>query len=209
MSRSLHVLASGLVAALMSTGITATTPAQAHTHHPSAPSPTATHDGRFVVVADPAASTLYVYPANGHQLTGKLTGVTLGTHAGTITLPDGRLALVDDTAGMVRFLRISAAGVPRIVRSLIIPTAATWARAAWMSVDRNFSYLAFSSDYEGTVEQTVTVVALDDYSVHQISVPLNKIDGGYQEAQVYLAGRPLQIVVTVGNEFRATRSRPS
>lgn len=201
MNRPMKSFALCLAAATVATGVGAASPAQAR------PGGSSTHtssaDGRYVVVADPAASALYVYSANGKSLTGKLTGVELGSHAGTTTLPDGRIVFVDDVAAKVRFLTISKAGKPRIVKSVAIPSATTWERAAWMSVDPSFSYLAFSSDYEDVAAQDVTIVDLDDYATDQISVPLNKIDGAIQETQVYFAGKPRQLVVSVGNEFRS------
>ena len=160
-------------------------------------------DGRFLIVADPAASAVYVYSADGTSMTGQLTGVDLSTHAGTVTLPDGRIALVDDAAGKVRLLEVSRTGTPTIVASVDIPTETAWEGASWMAVDPTYSYLAVSSGYEGVGEQTVTVVDLDDYSVHQISVPLREVNGEYQEVQVYLAGKPRQLVVTAGNHFRS------
>lgn len=167
---------------------------------------TASHtsaDGRFLIVTDPAASAIYVYPATGDQLVGQLNGVSLSSHAGTVTLPDGRIAFVDDTAGKVRFLKISASGQPRIVSSVDLPSTTTWEHSAWTAVDPTYSYFAVSSSYEGASDQTVTVVDLHDYSTHQISVPLREVNGDFQEVQVYLAGKPRQLVVTVGNRFRS------
>lgn len=181
----------------------ATAPAGATPTTSTATTSQVSSDGRFLVVADPAASAIYVYPAHGTSMTGKLTGINLSTHAGTVTLPDGRIALVDDAAGRVRFLKISDTGQPRIVSSLDIPTTTEWEGASWMAVDPTYSYLAVSSGYEGVSAQTVTVVDLNDYSVHQITVPLREVNGDYQEVQVYLAGKPRQLVVTVGNRFRS------
>lgn len=202
MNRSARRIASTLAAlSLAIGGAGVATPAEAGPHTRTTPQTSA--DGRFLIVADPAAGALYVYPANGSELVGQLSGVSLSTHPGTTTLPDGRIAFVDDTAAKVRFLKISAAGQPRIVKSVDIPTTTTWQHAAWTAVDPTYRFMAISSSYEDATTQTVTVVDLRDYSTHQISVPLREVNGEFQEVQVYLAGEPEQLVVTVGNRFES------
>ena len=155
---------------------------------------------QFLVAADPAATAVYVYRADTLRRTGELDDVKLGSHVGTLPLDDGRLVFVDDQAATINAMRISPSGKPRVVDSVKIP-GASWERAAWAATDARQRYFAVSSDDEGASAQRVTVVDLDTFEVDQITVPLTQVNGGYAETQVYLAGTPLQLVVTTGGKF--------
>jgi DNA-binding beta-propeller fold protein YncE len=54
--------------------------------------------------------------------------------------------------------------------------------------------------------QTVTLIDLDDYTVGQVELALNQNrHGDFEEVHVYLAGNPLHLFVTTGEEVRAYR----
>ncbi len=126
----------------------------------------------------------------------------LASHAGTVQLDDGRLLYVDDEAARVQALTIDEDGVPQIVGSAVIPATRPWTRAGWLAVDPSQRYLAVSSLDEDPADQTVTVVDLETYEADRIDVALRPgADGEFEEAHVYLAGSPLQLVVSTGGRF--------
>lgn len=152
----------------------------------------------FLLVSDPAAEALYVYRGSDHRRTGRLDGVALSTHAGTLQMPNGHVIAIDDKAGRVVELRISATGRPAIVASADIPGA--WTGAAWASADPRLRYFAVAGGSEEA--PTITVVDLRTFAVHQIAVePQPDASDAVPETQVYLAGRPLQLVYTTGGKF--------
>jgi DNA-binding beta-propeller fold protein YncE len=154
----------------------------------------------YLVAADPAAESLYVYRTKDLRRTGRLDGIELASHAGTLQLPDGRLIFVDDRAGRVVAMTITAQGRPRIAQSVDIP-GADWDGATWAAADARLRYFAFSGG-EGD-DTTVTLVDLRTFAIHQIPVtPEPDATGNTAETQVYLAGRPLQLVITTGGQFR-------
>jgi len=156
--------------------------------------------GEYLVAADPKAESLYVYRTRDLRRTGRLDGIELAGHAGSLSLPDGRLIFVDDLHGRVVAMTINARGRPRISRSVDIP-GENWDGATWAAADTRLRYFAFSGG-EGD-DTTVTVVDLRTFAIHQISViPEPDATGGIAETQVYLAGRPLQLVITTGGQFR-------
>ena len=158
----------------------------------------------YLIAADPAAEEVYVYRTSDMRRTGQLDDVKLGSHVGTLQLPDGRLLMVDDAHAKVLAVSLNADGKPRIVASVAIPQGdRPWQRAGWAAADPKLRYLAVGSDYEGAASQTVTLIDLHTFAAHQITVPLTpNAAGAYAETQVYLAGRPLQLVVTTGGAFQ-------
>lgn len=156
----------------------------------------------YLVAADPVAQQVYFYRTSDLHRTGQLDNVGFGSHVGSIALPDGRLLFVDDRHATVNAVKVDQSGKPVIVGRAAIPTKAKWVRAAWAATDRNFRYLAVSSDFENSSTQTVTVVDLRTYAVHQSTLTLTPTAAGtYSEVQVYLAGSPLQLVATTGGRF--------
>lgn len=160
--------------------------------------------GNYLLVADTSAHELYVFDISTMQMTGQLNDIQLAAHMGTVTVPDGRILMVDDLHVEFLALRIDTSGKPVIVGRAKIPAALPWNRAAWGSLDPGIRYFAFSSDAENSAVQTVTVVNLADYTVSQVEVPLNQnSNGAYEELHVYLAGNPLNLFVTTGEQVRA------
>jgi len=156
----------------------------------------------YLLAADPAAGAVYVYRTSDMKRTGALDDLALSSHVGTLQLPDGRVIMIDDERATVDAVRVNAKGRPKVVDSAKIP-GADWEGATWAAADSRLRYLAFSG--EGTDEQApVTVVDLKTFAIHQVQVPVEADSSGkVSETQVYLAGRPLQLVVTTGGEFRA------
>lgn len=161
-------------------------------------------EGGYLLVADTAAEAIHVVSVPSMQITGRLDGVRLGAHAGTVALPDGRVLLVDDKNATVLALKVDGAGRPVVVGRAAIPPTMPWVRAAWAAVDKDYRYFAVSSDAEDSDTQTVTLVDLGDYSVAQLELSLNEnAAGAYEEVHVYLGGTPLSLFATTGEEVRA------
>ena len=160
------------------------------------------HPDEYLLAGDPAAESVFVYRTSDLKRTGTLREVGLSSHAGTLQLPDGRLIMIDDKNATVDAVRITSKGKPEIVQQAKIPGAA-WEGATWAAADAGLRYLAFSG--EGSGDRTpVTVVDLRTFAVSQVQVTTEAdSSGAVAETQVYLAGRPLQLVVTTGGQFRA------
>lgn len=160
----------------------------------------------YLLVADPDADAVHVYRARDLRRTGSLDDQDLATHAGTVQLPDGRVIFIDDEAAQVKALRIDDRGRPRIVDSVAIP--GDWEAASWAAVDAGLRYFAFSGEGDGRTAP-VSVVDLRTFTIDQIQLPLAPDSSGdVAETQVYLAGRPLQLVVTTGGQFRSLPLAP-
>jgi hypothetical protein len=158
--------------------------------------------GTFLVAADPAAEALHVYRVSDLRRTGSLEQIEVDTHAGTVALPDGRVLLVSEDA-KVHTVRISAAGRPTVERTVAIPSAnREWAGAAWAAIDPSLRYFGVTSGYEDSPDQTVTVVDTHTSTAHQLPVKVDQVDGKYSEVQVTFGGRPGQVVVAAGGQFR-------
>lgn len=156
---------------------------------------------QFLVAADPNAEAVYVYRTDNLKRTGQLDGVELSPHAGTIQLPDGRLIFVDDKSGEIKALRISKSGRPKVVDTVKI-LGDEWPGASWAATDTKQRYYAVSGGGEGPT-QSVTLVDLRTFAAHQIAITVAPdASGNTSETQVYLAGRPLQLVVTTGGKFQ-------
>ncbi len=161
------------------------------------------HDrATFLIAADPTAQALHVYRAADLERTGSLDGVEVDVHAGTVPLPDGRVLLVDEEAN-VHAVRISAAGRPRVERTVAIPHGdRRWNGAAWAAIDPSLRYYAVTSAYEDSPDQTVTVVDTRTFRAYRLPVTVDEVDGDYTEVQVSFGGRPTQIVTAAGGAFR-------
>lgn len=152
---------------------------------------------RFLLVADTAAETLLVYRTSDQRLTGRLDDVVLGAHAGAIVLSDGRVVFTDDKHGRVLQVRITRRGRPRIVGATKIP-GDEWDGAAWAAVDHNQRFYAVTAD------DSATVVDLETHEATRLAVQREpEPDGSLSELHPYLAGDPLQLVLTTGGKFAA------
>lgn len=168
----------------------------------ASPASAAPRSGEYLLAADPAAEAVHVYRTSDLKRTGSLEGVGIASHAGTLQLPDGRVIMIDDKNATVDAVRITANGKPRIVDQAKIPGNG-WEGATWAAADASLHYLAFSGEGADT-QAPVTIVNLTSFAISQVQVPTEAdSSGSVPETQVYLAGRPLQLVVTTGGQFRA------
>ena len=153
-------------------------------------------DGKgFLVVADTVERRLYVYRVPDMIKTGELDHVLLGTHLGTLTLPDGRILLSDDATKEILALRIDD-GVPVIVNR----TAATLGqRAVWGSTDPKFRYFAVASEIENSDEQVINLVDLQTFENTLVPVEMH----AEEEAHPYLGERPLTLFVGLGGVMQS------
>nr|MDQ3397800.1 hypothetical protein [Deinococcota bacterium] len=131
-----------------------------------------------LVVADPEASTLYVYELPGLELTGQLDGVTLDTHAGFLPLSEGRLLFIDQSSAQLLALEITEDG-----EAAIVGRASVGIPASHLAVDGMMNYVVTGSDEEG---KTLTVVDLNSYE--SVSVAVDSGDPG-----LAVAGNPAVI----------------
>ncbi len=166
----------------------------------TSPATAAPRHQQYLVVADPAAESLHVYRTSDLKHTGSLDDIGISGHAGTVRLPDGRLIVIDDTHGRVDAIDVSSKGRPRIVDSVDIP-GEEWEGATWAATDRKQRYLVFAGEGDDATSP-ISVVDLTTFDIHQIQVPVAPdATGNVAETQVYLAGRPLQLVYTTGGQF--------
>ncbi len=158
----------------------------------------------YLVASDEDADALHVYRGSDLKRTGSLDDLALSGHGGTVQLPDGRLIGIDDEAGRVVALKINSKGRPKIVDSVDIP--GEWEGTAWAAADAGLRYFAVSGGSEDA--PTVSVVDLQTFALHQMAVaPAPDSSGNIPETQVYLAGKPLQLVYTTGGQFRTVPLR--
>lgn len=156
----------------------------------------------YLVVSDPQAEALHVYRASDNKRTGSLDDIAVSTHGGTLPLPDGRLIVVDDANARVAAITINAKGKPRIVDSAAIP-GDDWEGMAWGTADTRLRYFAFTGEGHDGVSP-ITVVDLRTFRVHQVEVATGSDgSGNTPETQVYLAGKPLQLVYSTAGKFHS------
>ncbi|MBB6404244.1 hypothetical protein [Arthrobacter sp. AZCC_0090] len=178
---------------------------------PSIPSsPDATANRQWLLTADPKERTLYVNDVSDGNPTGSIGGVELGVHAGTIQLGRGRVAFVDESKPSLDILEIDKQGKPKIERSFNIPDPkGKWERAGWITTDATKRYVAVGSDFDGSTEQQVTLVDLENNGLWTVSLHTNEVTlattgkAGTEEMHTFLAGDPLRLVVSSGGKLDA------
>jgi hypothetical protein len=148
----------------------------------------------FLLVADTAAKRLYVYRVPDMVLTGELDNVLLGTHLGTLALPDGRILLSDDAAKEILAVRIDDDGVPEVVNRA---AATLGRRAVWGSADPKFRYFAVASEIENSDAQVINLIDLQTFENTPVPVEMQ----AEEEAHPYLGERSLTLFVGLGGEM--------
>jgi YVTN family beta-propeller protein len=143
-----------------------------------------THADTHLLIADPAASRLYVYEVPAHKPIAEFEDVAPNTHVGFVALPDGRVLFVDDVAEEVVVLRVAAGGAEIEARVASGP-------GIHLAVDPEARYAAVSSGRYDPVtwalsEAAMTLVDLDTYERVQFEVQTG-------EPGVLLGGEPLQL----------------
>lgn len=162
----------------------------------------------WVLAANPTAHRVDVASAATGKVTGSLTGVELGTHAGTIQLGHSRVAFMDESKPQLDIVRIDDAGRPTVEQHFAIPSlAGDWERAGWLATDTTRRYIAVGSDFDGSTTQQVTLIDLRHRDARTIKVPVSKVatpsDTGTEEMEVFLVGSPLRLVVSAGGHLDA------
>lgn len=172
--------------------------------------PDATTNLQWLLTADPKARALYINNVSDGNQSGSIEGIELGVHAGTIQLGEGRIALVDESTPSLDILEIDDQGRPRIERSFDIPDPqGKWERAGWITTDVSRRYVAVGSDFDGSIEQAVTLVDLEKNAKWTVSLRTNEValattgKTGTEEMHTYFAGNPLRLVVSSGGKLDA------
>lgn len=170
----------------------------------------ATTDREWLLTADPKAAALYVNDVSDGSQKGSIDGIELGVHAGTIQLGKGRIALVDESKPSLNILEVDHQGKPVIAQSFKIPDPnGKWERAGWITTDVNKRYVAVGSDFDGSTEQQVTLVDLQNGGQWTVSLQTNEVvlattgKSGTEEMHTFLAGDPLRLVVSSGGKLDA------
>jgi hypothetical protein len=164
----------------------------------------------WLLAANPTAKRVDIASARTGKITGSLTNITMGTHAGTIQLGGGRVALMDESKPQLDVVRIDAAGRPSIEQHYGIPSlAGTWERAAWMATDTGRRYIAVGSDFDGSTTQQVTLIDLAQHKARTVKLPVSQVATpsgmGTEEMEVFLVGSPLRLVISAGGHLDAYR----
>ena len=156
-----------------------------------------------LIAADTSAEKVYIYRLPELELTGQFDDVKLGAHAGALALPDGRVLFVDDKSMEFVVMQVGPVGAPTVKRASI-PTPTPFGRVAWGGADPSLRYFAVSSDDPDAANQTVTLLDLETMQVGQLQIELKRNRNNvYEELHPYLAGSPLTLYVTAGEEIRA------
>ncbi len=202
---------SALLASTLAIGSLAAASSQASpVQHDVSPSAQGRHHAvSWLVAANTAAKRVDVADPRTGKVTGSLTGIVMGTHAGTIQLGGGRVALMDESKPQLDIVTIDAKGRPAVSQHYAIPSlAGEWVHAAWMSTDTGRRYVAVGSELEGTTQQ-VTVIDLRTNRTSTVKIPISQVATpsgmGTEEMEVFLVGSPLRLVVSAGGHLDAYR----
>ncbi|MFT3872345.1 MAG: hypothetical protein QM714_06805 [Nocardioides sp.] len=164
----------------------------------------------WLLVADTVAEQVYVVGADSGQVTGTLSNVELGTHAGTLQLGGGKVAFMDESKPELDVVKVNSAGVPRIIAHYPIPNPdGEWERAGWMAADPTHRYVAVGSDFDGSTTQQATIVDLRTGRSHTAELTVSAVQTpsglSNEEMEVFLVGQPLRLVVSAGGHLDAYR----
>lgn len=150
--------------------------------------------GQYLLAADQEVSTVYVYSIPDLELTGRLDGVSLDKHGGTIGLPDGRILFTDDKKGEVLAAVIDANGAPSIAQRTGVNLGVG---ASWASVDPEFRYFVVTSYIEGTDAQVLNLVNLESFD--NTEIPFQSREG--EELTAWIGGDPSSVYVSIGGQI--------
>jgi len=175
----------------------------------------------YLMVSDGAASKVYFYRVPDMQLTGQLSGVTLGSsadpaatpmHGGAIALPDGRIIVNDETHQRTLAIKLDADGAPHIVQSV---ASTLGGEAPWTAVDPSFRYYAVASNGAGarglapaagafqTGTEFLNLIDLKTFENTRLEIALNNTG---EDLTPLFGAKPLALFAGVGGgELRAYR----
>lgn len=163
---------------------------------------------QWLLVADTDARSVSVANATTGAVTGTLTGITFGAHAGTVQLGQGRVAFMDESKPQLDIVAISPTGTPRITAHYPIPSlVGAWTRAAWLATDPSRRYLAVGSDFDDSTTQQVTLIDQKTGRAQTAELPISEVNVsggvGTEEMETFLVGNPLRLVITAGGHLDA------
>jgi len=159
-------------------------------------SPVSGGDGRFLFVGDRSQDSVSVYAIPGFALAGTLDGVTFGTHAGSLLLPDGRFVFADTTNNEIVALTVDAEGVPAISQRV---AAELGGGVAWMAASPTLGHVAIGSLQDSEVSQFLNIVDLATFENTSLEFELNEPE----ELTAWLLNDPLNVYVAVGGQIKS------
>ncbi len=159
-------------------------------------SPVSGGDGRYLFVGDRSQSAVAVYAIPDFTLAGTLDGVTFGTHAGALLLPDGRFVFADAANNEVVALSVDEAGVPAISQRV---AADFGGGVAWMAASPTFSHVAIGSLQDSETSQFLNIVDLATFGNTSLEFELNEPE----ELTAWLLNDPLNVYVAVGGQIKS------
>ncbi|CAN5498352.1 hypothetical protein BH09CHL1_BH09CHL1_09780 [soil metagenome] len=162
----------------------------------TAASPIVPGDGRFLLVADPAAADIAMYALPSLNLTGNLPGVALDKHAGVVALADGRVIFGDDATQEIVAITIDANGLPTIAQRV---AASFGDGLAWAAMDAKARYYVVTSGVEGTLTRFLNVVDLATFT--NTSVEIEAAED--EELEAWITGEPAYAFLSVGGRVDA------
>ncbi len=153
-------------------------------------------DGRYLFVGDRTRASVSVYSIPDFSLAGTVDGVTFGTHAGGLLLPDGRFVFADTTAGEIVAIAVGADGIPVISDRV---AAELGGGVAWMAASPTLSHVAVGSIKEESASQVLNVVDLQTFENAALAFEMN----APEELTAWLLNDPLHIHVAVGGQIKS------
>lgn len=163
---------------------------------PSQATPIVAGDGRFLLVADPAAADVSFYSLPDLKLTGSLPGVSLDKHGGVISLADGRTIFGDTAAQELVAVTIDAEGVPAI--SQRVP-ASFGGGLAWASINADARYFVATAGVDDSLTRYLNIVDLATFT--NTTIELEAAED--EELEAWIAGDPAQVFLAVGGRVDA------
>lgn len=155
----------------------------------------AAEDTAQLIVGDSAANHLYVYGLPGLRLLADFDGISVGGHAGTIPLADGRILIPDEVQKQLVVLKTGASCPPQIAARIPMPIP-LGDRYGWTAVDPAGRYLLATSDDDDEATELLTIVDLENRSTRQLRVD---VGGAEAEFGVSIGGDPVMVAFHLAN----------
>lgn len=161
-------------------------------------SPVGEGSNRYLFVGDRTQAAVDVYAIPGFEHTGRVDGVTFGTHAGALLLPDGRLVFADAAAGEIVALVVEADGSPVIADRV---AADLGGGVAWLAASPSLGHVAVGSLQDSEDRQYLNIVDLQAFTNTSLEFEMNEPE----EITAWLLGDPLHVHVAVGGQIKSYR----
>lgn len=189
-------VAATLAAASLPAALGHGTQAQATPEASPVTTPTGDGSGRYLFVGDSTQNAVFVYSIPEFALAGKIDGVTFGTHAGALLLPDGRLIFADIANNEILALVVDADGVPSISQRV---AADLGGGVAWIAASPTLSHVAVGSLKEPLDTQYLNIVDLETFENSSLEFTMNEPE----EITAWLLNDPLNVYVAVGGQVKS------